>query len=107
MNTNLSTLSIAELNALQEEIAEEIESRHKEERQKLLQEFRDKAKALGVSLEELMAGQKSRSKARAGKVAAKYAHPADKGLTWTGRGKRPRWVAEWLAAGKSLDDLKV
>lgn len=106
MKINLKTLSIAELKTLQDEISVEVESRQKEERQKLLQEFRDKAKSLGVSLEELMSGQKGKARS-SGKVAAKYVHPADSSLTWTGRGKRPRWVAEWLDSGKSLDDLKV
>ncbi|HEX8978757.1 MAG TPA: H-NS histone family protein [Parasulfuritortus sp.] len=106
MKINLKTLSIAELKTLQDEISIEVELRQKEERQKLLQEFRDKAKSLGVSLEELMSGQKGKTRA-AGKVAAKYVHPADASLTWTGRGKRPRWVAEWLDSGKSMDDLKV
>lgn len=106
MKVNLKTLSIAELKNLQDEISVELESRQKEERQKLLQEFRDKAKSLGISLEDLMSGQKTKTRA-GGKVAAKYAHPADASLTWTGRGKRPRWVSEWLDSGKSLDDLKV
>lgn len=105
MNINLKSLSIAELKALQKEIANEMELRGREERQKLVQEFRDKAKALGVSLEDLVAAA---PKARAaGKVAAKYANPANPAQTWTGRGKRPVWVSECLAAGKSLDDIKV
>jgi len=108
MKINLKSLSIAELKSLQEEITVEMELRGKEERQKLLQEFRDKAKTLGITLEDLLAGQKQKGKARsAGKVAAKYANPADASQTWTGRGKRPRWVSEFLTAGKSLDDLKV
>lgn len=106
MNINLKTLSIAELKSLQKAIVDEIDSRGKEERQKLVQEFRDKAKALGISLEELLTEQKGKARA-AGKVAAKYANPANPGQTWTGRGKRPLWVGECLAAGKTLDDLKV
>lgn len=108
MKINLKTLSLAELKDLRDEIDIETEVRAKEERQKLLQEFRDKAKALGVSLEDLLAGQKTKGRVRsAGKVAAKYANPADASQTWTGRGKQPRWVSECLAAGKTLDDLKV
>jgi DNA-binding protein H-NS len=103
---NLQSLSVAELKSLQDEIAIELELRTKEERQKLIQEFRDKAKSLGISLDELMSGQKGRARA-GGKVAAKYAHPSDRSLTWTGRGKKPRWVIEWLDSGKSLDDLRL
>lgn len=106
MKINLNNLSVAELKSLRDEIAVELELRTKEERQKLIQEFRDKAKSLGISLEELLAGQKGKSKST-GKVAAKYVHPANPGLTWTGRGKTPRWVTEWLNSGKSMDDLKV
>lgn len=106
MKVNLTTLSIAELKTLQNEITVEMESRRKEERQKLVQEFRDKAKALGISLEDLMSGQKGKARS-ASKVAAKFANPADASQTWTGRGKRPRWVNDCLAAGKTLDELKV
>ncbi|UGA37662.1 H-NS histone family protein [Chromobacterium haemolyticum] len=38
---------------------------------------------------------------------ARYAHPAEPLLTWTGRGRKPVWVQEWLAAGGQLADLEV
>jgi DNA-binding protein H-NS len=106
MTINLSAFSISELKTLQGEIVIEMELRQKEERQKLIQEFRDKAKNLGISLEELMSGQKVKARVT-GKVAAKYVHPTDANLTWTGRGKRPHWISDWLDSGKSLDELKV
>jgi len=28
-------------------------------------------------------------------------------LTWTGRGKRPRWVMAWLAEGGRMEELGV
>ena len=34
-------------------------------------------------------------------------NPADSGQTWTGRGRQPRWIAEALASGRSLDDFKI
>ncbi len=111
MKPNLKSMSIAELQALRDEVAAEIDSRSKEEREKLMREFHDKAKALGVTLEELMSGLlgKGRGAAKPAtkKVAAKYVHPGNAALTWTGRGKRPRWVSEWVDSGKSLDELKV
>lgn len=30
---------------------------------------------------------------------------SEKGQTWSGRGRKPRWVVEALAAGKTLEDL--
>jgi DNA-binding protein H-NS len=40
-----------------------------------------------------------------GKVAIKYRD--DKGNTWTGRGKTPRWLAEAEKAGKQRDTFKI
>ena len=43
---------------------------------------------------------------RAGKkVAIKYRD--DKGSTWTGRGKTPRWLTDAEKAGKSRDQFKI
>jgi DNA-binding protein H-NS len=105
MSVNLKNMSVAELLDLQKAIPAELEARQKEERQKLVSEFRDKAKALGINLEDLVGGGKA--KAKVAKVAPKYIHPANASLTWTGRGKRPRWVSEWLDSGKTLDQLKA
>lgn len=35
-----------------------------------------------------------------------YRHP-HKGMTWSGRGKKPAWVEEWISAGNALEELKV
>jgi DNA-binding protein H-NS len=37
----------------------------------------------------------------------RYRNPADSDQTWTGRGRQPRWIAEALASGRSLDDFKI
>ena len=42
-----------------------------------------------------------------GKVAPKYANPADASQTWTGRGRRPIWVQAALDSGKTLNDLEI
>lgn len=63
----------------------------------------------GLSIEDL-GGNASAPKGKrtnAGQVVApKYRDPAT-GKTWTGRGLKPKWVAEILATGKSLDDLRI
>lgn len=45
--------------------------------------------------------------ARRSPVAAKYKNPEDASATWTGRGRKPRWVAEALESGKTLEDLAI
>ncbi len=46
---------------------------------------------------------KAKGKAKAGGAA--YRHPD--GRSWSGRGRRPAWINEALAAGKSLDDFRA
>jgi len=101
---DLSRLSVAELNTLQGDIAREIARRRKSEADSLVSEFRKRAAELGLSVEDLVAG-KSTQKRR--EVAIKYRHPDDSNLTWTGRGKKPRWVEAWVTSGKPIERLAV
>lgn len=36
-----------------------------------------------------------------------YQHPEDNDLTWSGRGRKPKWVQDWIANGGTLEDLKT
>ncbi|MBK0415147.1 H-NS histone family protein [Chromobacterium haemolyticum] len=38
---------------------------------------------------------------------ARYVHPHECMLTWTGRGRQPQWVKHWLDGGGQLADLEV
>ncbi len=42
-----------------------------------------------------------------GTVPPKYRNPNDPSQTWTGRGRQPRWVAELLSQGYTLEQLKI
>ena len=42
-----------------------------------------------------------------GKVEPKYRNPAEAGETWTGRGKQPRWLAEKVRNGQSVDEFLI
>jgi DNA-binding protein H-NS len=41
------------------------------------------------------------------RVYPKYRNPADPSETWTGRGKKPRWLAAQLKSGKKIDDFRI
>jgi DNA-binding protein H-NS len=99
-SVDLSKLSIEELQALGRDIETEIVSRRETERERVLEQMRELASSVGMTLEDIVKQQK-------GGVQAKYRHPEKPELTWSGRGKRPAWVNEALAAGKSLDDLTI
>ncbi|EKT4087293.1 H-NS histone family protein [Stenotrophomonas maltophilia] len=42
-----------------------------------------------------------------GKVAPKYRNPVNADETWTGRGKRPKWMAALVQNGKSPTDFLI
>jgi DNA-binding protein H-NS len=41
------------------------------------------------------------------KVLPKFRNPAAPGETWSGRGKRPKWLVKALAAGRKLEDFRI
>lgn len=98
---DLSKLSIEELQGLARDIETEIVERRAAEKGRVLNQMRELAGSLGMTLEELLREERGGG----GGAAVKYRHPDNPGLTWSGRGKRPIWVNEALASGKTLDDL--
>lgn len=50
---------------------------------------------------------KTRTKRKTATAANPPKYSDGTGKTWTGRGKRPAWFVEALAAGKSADDLLI
>lgn len=106
-NIDLSKLSIPELQALAQDIETEIVTRRESERQRVLDQMRELAGSIGLSLEEMLGSQEQGVRVAKVKVAAKYRHPDDPSLTWSGRGKRPNWVKEWTASGKAIEDLAI
>lgn len=63
------------------------------------------AKAKAVRGEASAAKAKKPKKKAVSPSPPKYSDGADK--TWTGRGKRPTWFVEALAAGKTAEDLLI
>jgi DNA-binding protein H-NS len=41
------------------------------------------------------------------KVPPKYRNPNDPSETWSGRGKRPRWLTQALLAGQKIEDFVI
>ena len=98
---DLSKLSIEELQGLARDIETEVVARREADRERVLNQMRELAASLGMSLEDVLRQEKGKG----GTVAAKYRNPENPDLTWSGRGKRPGWVTAALASGKTLEDL--
>ncbi len=104
---DLSHYSDDQLAQLQAQISDELESRAQIKRDALVSEIREKAEAAGISAEELIKAFGGRGNKTRKPVAVKYRDPSDAGNTWTGRGRKPKWIEAKLAAGHSLESLAV
>ena len=104
VDLNLEGLSLSELKKIQKDVAKAIFTF--EERKKA--EDRAKAEALarelGYSLAELVGTE---TKSTRVPKAAKYRHPENPALTWSGRGRKPQWFVEALESGKTASDLAI
>jgi DNA-binding protein H-NS len=101
---DLSNMSAADLRNLLDQAKRELKKRETQDLQKAKEEIFAIAQRVGLPLKELIA---TNPRGKGGTVAARYRNPADAGQQWTGRGRQPKWVKDWLDAGKSIDDLRI
>lgn len=89
-----------------EDLKRKAEDARKQEMAGAIAEIKRMMAQFGVSADDLGFGSRG-GKAKTRNVgAAKYRDPVS-GKTWSGRGRRPRWVVEQEALGKSIDAFKV
>lgn len=103
MSINLEALTLTELRDLQKQVVRQIETYEVRQKQKALEAVKEAAGQYGFSLKDLV-GDDQKVKTI---IAPKYADPENKTLTWSGRGRKPRWVQARLDEGRSLDDLAI
>lgn len=101
---DLQALSFIELKDLLAQVEAEIGQREKAEKAEAKSKILELAKAHGLSLDDLFKQAESKVKKP---VEAKYRHPADASLTWSGRGRKPLWMQELLDQGKTLEELAI
>jgi DNA-binding protein H-NS len=103
---DLSNHSLSLLRALQQQVEDEIKKRQKDEVAEVQKRILDLAKSVGMTVEQIMAGTQNRKPTKTATV--RYQHPDQPELQWTGRGRKPHWIQEYLnASGKALDSLLI
>ncbi len=111
----LEGLTVADLDKVVAEARRQREARRESGKKELVEEFRAKAEAMGLSLAELIgdsaqtgrpAVKTSQPKkgASAAPQAVKYRNP-DTGETWSGRGRVPKWMALAQEQGRSREEF--
>ena len=104
---DLSNMSVGDLRNLQEQIKQEMKKREVQEVQKAREQILAIAQSVGVPLKDLLATGGRGNATKGNSVAVRYRHPDNASQQWTGRGRQPKWVKEWVEGGKSIDDLRV
>ncbi len=103
---DLSGMSLAELRALESQLKGEMKRREAEDMAKAREQILAIANSVGIPIKDLL-GALPVPRARSGSVAVRYRHPENASLQWTGRGRQPKWVAEWQSNNGNLDGLRV
>jgi DNA-binding protein H-NS len=102
---DLNTMSLADLKKLQKDVQRTIEGYSERKKQEAVLALEAKAQEFGFSLSDLMGVKKKRKSSTAG--GPKYRHPENAEVTWSGRGRRPGWFVDALAAGMKPDALAL
>ena len=101
---DIEALSLKELKSLQKDLAKAISTYEDRQKSDARNKLEIIAKKLGYSLAELIGTDVKPTRALA---AAKYRHPENSALTWSGRGRKPQWFADHINAGNDPSDLAV
>jgi len=101
---DLEALSLGELKKMQKDVAKAISTFEDRQKAEARAKVEALARELGYSLTELVGTETKSSRAPA---AAKYRHPENAALTWSGLGRKPQWFADHINAGKDPSALAV
>jgi len=102
---NVDKMSLKELLDLEAKVEKAIGSARERERSEVKQKIESIVQNAGFSVSELFGGRAPAVKGRT--VAAKYVNPDNRAETWSGRGRKPRWLTAKLDKGAKLEDFSV
>ena len=101
---DLNSMSLAELKELQRDVNKAVSTFEDRKKKEALAVLEEQARQMGFSISELTGAKVARTRAPA---SVKYANPADRSETWSGRGRKPRWFSDAIAAGAAPESLLV
>ncbi len=94
----LQKKTIEELKEIEKEIKVLIVEKQKEKKRELKKKFQEMAEEAGLSIEEVIQVKNTN------KAKIKYKKGSE---TWSGRGRRPKWVVELEKSGEDLAEYSV
>ncbi len=101
---DLSKFSLPELIQIKKDLPRAISNARKNEKKNVRKKIEALAAESGFDLEEIITNKKKQKRAKA---KPKYRNPKNSKQTWTGRGRTPLWVQDYLASGGKKEDLLI
>jgi DNA-binding protein H-NS len=99
----LDRLSLKELQELELKVKKAKVSAQDRSRAELRKKIEQLVSDHGFKLTDIFAGRGGKGRT----VAAKYVNPDDPSETWTGRGRKPRWLTAKLQEGARLERFLI
>ena len=110
----LASLSLNELEAIQKKVNREIQKRRTKAQEEGLKKIKLIAAEYGLTATELkgissakLSVTRKKAAKKLGPVAPKYRDPSNAENTWTGRGRKPKWVETYLNGGGRLEQITI
>jgi len=100
---DLENLDVEQLRAITENAQQLIDQKQHQRLYDAYMQFEQIAEDADSSIDEILkAGEKLEKKR-----SIKYRNTDNSEETWTGRGRKPTWLVEALAAGRDLEDFAI
>lgn len=96
-------MSLKELQELELKVRRAKASAQDRSRTELRKKIETMISDAGFKLTDIFGGRGGKGRT----VAAKYVNPEDPSETWTGRGRKPRWLTAKLQEGAKLDKFLI
>jgi DNA-binding protein H-NS len=100
---DLNSMDINELKTLKRDVDKAVASYEDRRLQEARHAIEAQAREMGYSLSELLGGAKKIKSIS----APKYRHPENPDLTWTGKGRRPKWIIEAQNRGVDIATMEI
>ena len=108
MMPDISNLSVEQLKRLQAEAEALIATKKDQAIEDAYNQILAIADNLNLSIEQILeVGESKRKKSPRKTVAPRYRSKINSTDTWTGRGKKPRWLVAELEKGAKLEDFLI
>ena len=99
---DLTDMSLDELKQLKKDVEKAIKSFEARKKKEALAAAQRAAEEMGFNLAELTGELKGKTV-----TAPKYQHPENPTVTWTGRGRKPKWFVEAIDSGKTAEEMAI